>query len=312
MDGVRRRVMGRGAAVGPLALAVGIGGFTLLGSAATITAAAPAVGQALQLPPAQHLRTVTAGKGGHGGGGGGGGGSPSSICWASSNWSGYAVSTTTPSSLPCVPGSGTTYTAVTATWTVPSVTGSGTAYSAVWTGIDGFTNSSLIQAGTEQDVINGSPHYDAWWEILPAPETLIPAISVEPGDSITVAISKGSGGSWTISLTDNGQSSHAAQPTFTTVQSYTGPGTSAEWVVEAPTVGGRIATLADYGSTVFDLGTVNGSAVAIPANSGGELVQGSHHFTQVVSIPSEPDTGPPAGDGFAAAYGSAQPAAPTD
>ena len=299
MDGKRLSVTGPGAAMRRLTLAAGIGGLALMGTGATATTAAPAVAQVLHLQPAQHLRGVSSGH--HGGGGGGGGGS-SAICWGSSNWSGYAVSTTSPSTLSCVPASGVHYSSVRASWTVPTVSGSSTAYSAVWTGIDGFTNSNLIQSGTEQDVINGVAHYSAWWEILPAPETVIPSIAVTPGDSITVTIAKGSGSTWTITLQDaNGNQS------FTTQQSYSGPGTSAEWVVEAPTVGGRVATLAHYGSTAFDNGTVNGSAVSIPANSGGELIQGSRFSSQVVSIPSEPDG---TGDGFASSYGSVQPQPP--
>src|SRR5690348_216755 len=63
--------------------------------------------------------------------------------WASSNWSGYAVT-------------GSTYSSVTAKWTVPSVAASRKAtYSSDWVGIDGFNNSDLIQTGTESDYFNG-------------------------------------------------------------------------------------------------------------------------------------------------------------
>jgi hypothetical protein len=237
----------------------------------------------------------------------------SSPCWASSNWSGYAVSQTSPSGLSCVPASGQTYTSVTGKWTVPTVTGSrrSSSYSAAWAGIDGFTNSNLIQAGTEQDYTGGSAHYSAWWEILPAPETVIPSITVMPGDSITVSIAKVSSSQWSITLTDNGKTGHPAQPSFTTTQTYSGAGTSAEWVFEAPQVNGRIATLAQYGSTTFDLGTANALNPGLIAGTGGEMVQGSSFRAQVVSIPSAPDTGAPPGDGFATAYGSQAPPAPT-
>jgi hypothetical protein len=240
----------------------------------------------------------------------------STPCWASSNWSGYALSQTSPPGLPCVPASGKTYTAVSGTWTVPAVTGGGrqSAYSAAWTGIDGFTNSSLIQAGTEQDVIKGVAHYAAWWEILPAAETVIPSITVEPGDSITVSIVQVAGTSWKITLTDNGQPGtpgHVAQPPFWTTQTYTGPGTSAEWILEAPQVGGRIATLAPYGSTNFDLGSADSASPGLVGGTSGELTQSSFFRSTVVSIASAPDTGTPAGDGFATAYGSVAPAAPT-
>ena len=149
--------------------------------------------------------------------------------WASSNWSGYAIT-----------GSG--YHAVTAKWTVPAVTASRKAtYSSDWVGIDGYNNSNLIQTGTESDYYNGSAHYDAWWEILPAAETVIPSIPVKPGDVITASITKGSGSSWVITITDGGKS-------FSTTQTYTGPQTSAEWIEEAPEVGGRVAPLANYGA----------------------------------------------------------------
>jgi len=234
-------------------------------------------------------------------------------CWASSNWSGYALSTTAVSGLPCVPASGTTYTGVSGTWTVPTVTASGRAstYSAAWAGVDGFANADLIQAGTEQDTSGGKARYAAWWEILPAPETVIPSITVEPGDSVTVSIAKVSSTQWSITLTDHGKAGHPAQPPFTTTQAYAGPGTSAEWVFEAPQVNGRIATLAHYGSTLFDQGTVNSAPAGLVAGTGGEMVQGSYYRPQVVSIPSGPDTGTPAGDGFASAYGSTAPPAPT-
>ncbi len=59
------------------------------------------------------------------------------------NWSGYAVT-----------GSG--YTTVSGSWRVPSVAATKkNTYSATWVGIDGFSNGSLIQAGTGQDWVGG-------------------------------------------------------------------------------------------------------------------------------------------------------------
>lgn len=297
--------------LGRVAVAAAAGGAAVMGTGALSAPAVPAVSQALHMQPAQLVgRLAPAGRSAKTTA------AASSTCWQSANWSGYAVSTT--SSPACVPASGVTYTSVSGTWTVPTVTGSGgglfgrgSTYSAVWTGIDGFTDSSLIQAGTEQDVTGGTAKYQAWWEILPAAETPITSITVQPGDSITVTITKVSGSTWSISLTDNGKSGHSAQPTFTTTQSYSGSGTSAEWIVEAPEVNGRIATLANYGSTIFDLGKVNGASVVLPAGSGGEMVQSSLFSSTVESVPSSPDTGPPAGDGFACAYGSTAPPAPS-
>lgn len=217
----------------------------------------------------------------------GSGPGPHALGWSSSNWSGYAVT-----------GSG--FTSASGSWIVPTVSATKKAtYSSSWVGIDGFNNSNLIQTGTEQDFYQGRAHYAAWWEILPAAETVIPSITVHPGDHFTGSVALKSGSTWTISISDTstGQS-------FSIDQSYSGPRTSAEWIQEAPTVGGRIATLAHYGQTTFDPGTVNGGNPGLSAADGGVMIQRGVQ----VSTPSNPDRDT---DGFAAAYGSSQPAPPS-
>src|SRR5208282_654328 len=126
-------------------------------------------------------------------------------------------------------------------------------YSSAWIGVDGFNDSDLIQTGTEEDYYSGSAHYDAWWEILPASETEISptTYAVAPGDRMSASIwetSATSGGRrhssghvWDITISDTTKGW-----TFSTSKAYTGPGTSAEWIMEAPEVGGSIATLAHY------------------------------------------------------------------
>jgi len=206
--------------------------------------------------------------------------------WSASNWSGYAKS-----------GS---YTSATASWVVPSVSSTRSAsYSSAWVGIDGFTNSSLIQTGTESDWYNGKAHYNAWWEILPAAETPITSFSVRPGDVMTANIAKVSGSSWTITIKDSSNGG-----SFTTTQNYSGPGASVEWIEEAPTVGGRVATLAHYSSPdLFDPGTANGGSPGLTAADGGVMVQKRVQ----VSTPSLPDSD---GDGFNMSYGATAPVAP--
>ncbi len=206
--------------------------------------------------------------------------------WNSSNWSGYALS-----------GSG--FNSVTGSWTVQAVAASSrSTYSSQWIGIDGFNNSNLIQTGTESDYVNGAARYGAWWEILPAAETVISGLPVHPGDHMSASVSNSSGTAWTIRISDDttGQS-------FSTTQTYTGPRTSAEWIEEAPTVGGRVATLANYGLTTFDPGTVNGGSPHLTASEGGVMVQKRVQ----VSTPSSPDGDT---DGFAAQYGASTPAPP--
>ncbi len=80
----------------------------------------------------------------------------------STNWSGYA-------------DTGLTYTQVKGTWKVPTVkVQSGKKYASDWVGIGGFNrDGTLIQAGTSEQDVNGVITYNAWTEILPAPEVPI-------------------------------------------------------------------------------------------------------------------------------------------
>ena len=229
-----------------------------------------------------------------------GGGGSSWPGWASSNWSGYAV---TAASVP--------FTSATAAWTVPSVGPTKSpSYSAAWVGIDGFTNSSLIQTGTEQDYYSGGAHYAAWWttsaqgfaeqQITSGCTGTGPCGVVLPGDRMTASISGTIGGNWTMSLSDATQSWSFTRGPI----AYNGPGASAEWIMEAPTVGGRVAPIAKYSTFAFDTGTANGVAPSLLASAGGELIQKG----AVASIPSAPDID---ADGFNSAFGSTQPRVPT-
>ena len=211
--------------------------------------------------------------------------------WTSSNWSGYAIS-------------GTGFHSVSGTWKVPTVIAPTShkrknAFSGTWVGIDGFNNSHLIQAGTEQDWTHRKAFYQAWWEILPAAETPIPTsiVTVHPGDSITVTITQGTP-KWTITLADN-----TTHRSFTTHQSYGGPMNSAEWIHEAVTVNGHVATLPHDSTFAFDGSTVNGAGPNFVAADSGSLFQGGVR----ISTPSAPDSDR---DGFAVAYGNVAPRAP--
>jgi hypothetical protein len=237
--------------------------------------------------------------------------------WSASNWSGYAESGT--------------YTGVSGTWTVPTITSSsGSTYSSAWIGVDGFNDSDLIQTGTEEDYYSGSAHYDAWWEILPASETEISPTTypVSPGDRMSASIwetsaTTGGGGRhhsgsehvWDITISDTTKGWK-----FTTSQGYSGPGSSAEWILEAPEVGGSIATLAHYTITPptglgdFDNAGILTSIVSSGTptytgaglnytNDSGVMIQKSVQ----VSTPGDPDT---ALSAFNIAYGSTIPATP--
>ena len=168
-------------------------------------------------------------------------------------------------------------------------------------GIDGFNDNSLIQAGTEQDWVHGQALYRSWWEILPSYEQPIASITVHPGDTMNVSIAQGVP-DWTITVTDTttGQS-------FSIDRHYAGALTSAEWIQEAPTVGGHIAALAHDSTVQFDSATVNGASPGFVSSDSGVMVKGKGGRI-VLSTPSAPN---PEQDGFAVAFGGVPPPPPT-
>jgi hypothetical protein len=285
----------------------------LFGATLTLAAGAGTVATATVAPAIVHAPRIP----------GPGNGNGLHSTWSASNWSGYAETGT--------------FTGVQSTWIVPTVSASSSpTYSSAWIGVDGFNNSNLIQTGTEEDYYSGSAHYNAWWEILPAAETALPNnYLVTPGDHMSASIYKtsstsggvthghrgggGGGGSqsvWVITITD---SSHGW--TFSTNQAYNGPGTSAEWVMEAPSLGGRIATLANYSYASSSAGDFdNAGVLTSPVSGGGTPVYTNAGLNYqkdagvmiqnnvTVSSPSNPDG---ALNAFNVAHSSTAPAAPT-
>jgi Peptidase A4 family len=158
------------------------------------------------------------------------------------NWSGYAVT----------PGSGVT--AVKSTFTVPVAGLDPPGFAATWAGIGGYNTSDLIQAGVEEQSAPSNSilgdQYQAWYELLPASETPISNCSgdssctVTPGDQVTVDISNVSGDTWSISLTDAGKWSWSQDVTYSSSES------SAEWILEAPTLVAQ-TVLANVGTVPF-------------------------------------------------------------
>ena len=210
---------------------------------------------------------------------------PGGLGWYSSNWAGYAVA-------------GGPYSSVGAQWTVPAVSVSyRRSYSAQWVGIDGFTSRALIQAGTEADYFNGATHYSAWWEILPAPAVTIRTLSVRPGDRMSVTITRVSSGRWRIVVKD------ARSGSYATTRAYSGSASSAEWIEEAPIVGGRTTLLAAHSTVVFDHGSLDGRNPGLVSLDAGAMIRRGF----LADTPSAPDAD---ADGFALAEQATSPPRP--
>ncbi len=204
----------------------------------------------------------------------------------SSNWSGYIAG-------------GGLYSAVSGSFTVPSLEGSTLANNGVgeWIGIGGVQAGTLIQAGIGEfpDPTDPNLFYtQPFWEVYPAPANTITGFSVTPGDQVTVTIAEISGSDWSITVKNdtNGE-------TFTTDQTYSGSTSTAEWIVEAPTINGSLIPLAPYSPDVSftGLSTVGPTAAMIR----DVMVQNY----MLVSTPSVQTS-----TGFNVAYGDVAPPGP--
>jgi hypothetical protein len=160
----------------------------------------------------------------------------------SENWSGYAALSSISS-----PTNGFV-TSVTGSWIVPTLTcnSSQDTYVAIWVGIDGYSDQTVEQIGTEQDCVNGVQENYAWVEFYPNPSRIITRLTVHNGDAITASVVYEGGSLFALSITD-----------LTTTQSYSrtynavAQRQSAEWVVEAPSLSGQVLPLANFGTANF-------------------------------------------------------------
>ena len=209
----------------------------------------------------------------------------------SDNWSGYNIG----ADYPQVPA-GTTFTNITGEWTVPTArqhTAGQAEDSASWIGIGcgcvtdncEVTDSTLIQAGTEQDVsATGQASYDAWWEIIPEPETEV-SLPVHPGNKIYVSIDEaGTPGVWSITI-DNLSTGES----FATTTPYSSSMDTAEWIEETPleisTGGTGLAAMPTLGTVHFTGATLNAANPGLQTVDEIQLITSSG---QVLATPSGP------------------------
>src|ERR1700677_652903 len=166
---------------------------------------------------------------------------------SSTNWSGYA-------------GTTGTYTSVSASWTQPTGTcKSGDQYAAFWVGLDGYSSSTVEQTGSEVDCAGRTPHYYAWYEMYPGPSEDY-SNRVRPGDHFTATVTSLGGDKFSLQISDATQ--RWTRDTKATLDQ-TPALSSAEAIVEAPccTFSGGALPLTDFGTVHFTGATANGSAI---------------------------------------------------
>ena len=161
----------------------------------------------------------------------------------SSNWAGYAVenySLVTHGNHQKQTAVSNDVSSVAGTWVVPSVgqspNYSGSTWSSCWVGIDGYSDSTVEQIGTEQDydATTGTSSYYAWYEMYPAPYYTINE-PVNPGDTITASVTWVTGNTFDLTISDAGP---GTTWNYTTTQTLPNGSTalrqSAECIAEAP------------------------------------------------------------------------------
>lgn len=225
------------------------------------------------------------------------------------NWSGYAQSAPIG-----------TFTSVEDTWKIPTVTTTlrGSQFSADWVGIGGFSDSTLVQAGTSADNIDGTAQYQAWTELLPAAEDPLP-MTVHAGDSITTVVQRVASGKWLLQVSDT-----TTGVTESRTVSYSSYRSSAEAIHEATTVCDSTCSIAPLAKTTtvsFDPGYYTSwsqttkQPLLVPAKVSAttsatlyKLEMVSLTTGAVIATPSGPNA---ANDGFAVAYGAKAPSPPS-
>ena len=202
----------------------------------------------------------------------------------SNNWGGHAA-TANPN---------ITLRSVSAAFNVPSINcassppgASGYAYVGHWAGLDGYSSSTVEQAGVAGFCTSttGAPSYYAWYEMYPLNPVTFTGIN--PGDAITVSVGYlSSGADYSIVLRDltTGGNFTAAEPC---PSGSTCPRSSAEVITEDP--GGAVAggyNLADFGQENYTGATVismNGTVGTLNSGVGGSgtSLWGGHNIEMV-------------------------------
>jgi hypothetical protein len=203
----------------------------------------------------------------------------SSSSLTSSDWGGYCVASDLNNPASAVSG-------VNGSWVVPAVNVSaGDGFSAVWVGVGGFFDGSLIQAGTEQDVIGGVAEYSAWYELLPSDQVIVGSVNVSVGDTVSVSVTLTDQytNTWLIEIVDvsNGQS-------FSKSLVYNSGMLSGDWVVERPTVNNRLGRLADFGSVTFSAcsATLSGTSGSLSSFDFADVTMVNRQNVELVTVSS--------------------------
>jgi hypothetical protein len=148
----------------------------------------------------------------------------------SSNWSGYVATATAKLSY------------VSAEWVEPSVSCVGTYPEAAvfWVGLDGWSDDTVEQGGSEAYCDGTTPIYSLWWEMYPT-NSIQTAVDIRAGDTVSASVAY-SGGSYRIVVTDLTRGAGLSELEGCAA-GLTCARSSAEWIAESPSYGNQLANL---------------------------------------------------------------------
>jgi hypothetical protein len=170
-------------------------------------------------------------------------------------------------------------------------------YCASWIGIDGDGSGDVFQAGIGSQVYQKgtsiSKSFYPWWEWFPTSEVQITNLTFSPGDMVTMLLcsTQGAGSTTGTVFFTNRTTGASTNVTLTAPSGTKLVGNCAEWIVEAPTVGGSQSALADYGEVFFSVceavtnssTTVNGgTGNNINMTAGGKVVSDGNLITPTI------------------------------
>ncbi|CAK7245510.1 MAG: hypothetical protein STHCBS139747_007094 [Sporothrix thermara] len=120
-----------------------------------------------------------------------------------------------------------------------------------WVGFDGDSScpSVILQVGIDFNIQNGTPMYDAWFEWYPDYSYNFAGFLLHAGDVVTLTATAINTTSGSV-LVENHTTGESAMHTFVGEEQPLCQ-SSAEWIVEDYSVGGRLVDLCDWGRATF-------------------------------------------------------------
>ena len=206
----------------------------------------------------------------------------------SNNWSGFALYRD-PNLVDRNPPP--PYASVSAEWYVPSVVGEAGVQdrSLLWVGLDDLTGGDVLQVGTGQDAMGVSvlgiqwtvASFYGWTEFFPQDLQELTNFNLEPGDHMMGQVIMGNVGPvgaeegalgvcYLFNLTTNTSVwIYILPPAGTTFT-----GSSAEWIMERPTINGVLTDLSDYSAaTMFNAWAQRADGTEVASSGNSDSVQ---------------------------------------